>query len=79
MNLAAGTTLAHYRITGELGAGGMGEVWKAEDLKRSCQVGCEVSLETSGKVPTTLGICRIRIDLRCFTEIEHNGAPGVCQ
>ena len=33
-----GTTLAHYRITGELGSGGMGEVWRAEDSKLGRQV-----------------------------------------
>jgi hypothetical protein len=35
-----GATLARYRTTGELGSGGMGEVWRAreEELDRGVQV-----------------------------------------
>jgi serine/threonine protein kinase len=31
-----GRALAHYRITAAIGAGGMGEVYRATDTKAAC-------------------------------------------
>ena len=42
MALAAGTRLGPYEIAGQLGAGGMGEVYRATDTRLGCTVAIKV-------------------------------------
>jgi non-specific serine/threonine protein kinase len=48
-----GETISHYRIIERLGAGGMGEVYKAEDLKLHRHVALKMMLQNSGDNPQT--------------------------
>ena len=42
MTLAAGTKLAHYAIVSKVGAGGMGEVYLAQDTKLDRKVALKI-------------------------------------
>ena len=72
-----GTTLAHYRITAALGAGGMGEVWRATDEKLGREVALKVLPEEFAQDPDRMArFEREAKVLNRFTEFERLAGPG---
>ena len=64
-----GTTLAHYRITAALGAGGMGEVWRAHDEKLGREVALKVLPEEFSADPQRLD--RFEREARAVASLNH--------
>ena len=64
-----GTVLAHYRITGELGAGGMGEVYRATDSKLGREVALKVLPEEFVGDPHRLD--RFEREARAVASLNH--------
>jgi serine/threonine protein kinase len=68
MTLAAGTRLGPYEILAPVGAGGMGEVWKARDTRLDRIVAIKVSkIEFSE---------RFEREARAVAALNH---PNICQ
>ncbi|MGH9364573.1 MAG: protein kinase domain-containing protein [Thermoanaerobaculia bacterium] len=69
MTLAAGTRLGPYEILGALGAGGMGEVYRARDTRLGREVAVKVVSEQLGSDPELLS--RFEREARAVAALSH--------
>ncbi|MGH9460079.1 MAG: protein kinase domain-containing protein, partial [Vicinamibacteria bacterium] len=69
MTIETGTRLAHYQITGKLGAGGMGEVYRARDTKLDREVAIKVLPEKLSQDPERLS--RFEREAKAVAALSH--------
>jgi len=73
MNIAAGTRLGPYEIVAHVGAGGMGEVWRARDTRLDRSVAIKVlPREFAGNAQLKL---RFEREAKAISQLNH---PNIC-
>ena len=75
MKLRAGATLGKYEITGLLGAGGMGEVYRARDAKLGREVAIKVLPEDFGHEPER--VARFRREAEILASLNHPNIASI--
>ena len=74
MSLSAGTHLGQYEIVGPLGAGGMGEVYRARDKRLGRDVALKILPEAFASDPERLA--RFEREARTLASLNH---PHIAQ
>lgn len=69
MALEAGKTLGHYEILAPLGAGGMGEVYRARDVELDREVAIKVLPERTAHMPDALS--RLEREAKAVAALSH--------
>src|SRR5437870_12512786 len=73
MRLEAGSRLGPYEITGPLGAGGMGEVYRARDTRLGRDVAVKILPENLADSPESRS--RLEVEARAISSLNH---PHIC-
>ena len=67
--LSPNTNLSHYRIVSKLGAGGMGEVWRARDTRLDREVAIKLLRASFANDPDRLS--RFEQEARATSALNH--------